>query len=1222
MSRLVLVESLERSSGPRLELTHETFLYVPPPIFRLLRVAGLLTVAAFAGKAAAQSMFHQKIPIKIPQGTHGMQPELALEYDPGLGNGIVGVGWQLTGLSLVTRVNFGNGVNYDGKDTYAHSTLGVLVLQPDGTYRSKNESFTRIEPSGTCGDGPCSWVATDRSGVKFFYGTTANSQLMQYYDSPSVRTWALSKVLDLFGNSYEISYIDPNQGDREIYPRSIVYTKGPAYPSLRLILFDYEGRSDVERRASVSSIGTTTSSRLKCVSVYSASALVRKYRLDYEYAALTGRSHLIALQEYGSDGVSTLPAQTFGWQQGGIGFQSSPQAPEPADRTSNHISHASPRITGDFNGDGKTDIATVFDDNGRVSIDVRVSQGGLFVTQRWATKQDTWFVEGFSQYDETFLAGDFDGDGKTDIAHVVDDNTSNSINVYLSNGSAFVPPRPWATQQRQKPPCGIYLAGDFNGDGKSDIAHLFNDEGAISIDVHAAAASIFVPRRWITKTGSWVGGAAWQKSSTFLSGDFDGDGRRDVAYVYRDANDQRNIGVYRSSGIATADSFYREQWASPGGASDGFPLRGWYGGDAWMDHSTFLTGDFNGDGMTDIAYVYDENGATSIEVETTAQGDARPPSPAMKFNVSKWASQKGHYIWLPRTSAFLAGDFDGDGKTDIGHLFQDGNSYVSIDVHAARPGSAGQPSGSFVVQRWATNCVRSTQFYLQNSIFLSADFDGDGRADIAQFNYSPITINEQGGYVDFWEVNLIRSPNPSPDLMTTVNNGLGGTVTVSYAPAPQVQNAILPSSSGPGIPLTAPQHLVTSVVTTDGSGGSYSTHYGYRDVRWLPGPISSQRYLGFSYIEVTDDQTSQATRTTYYQNPGIERHPSYTASYSSSGKMVDAAIFIYDSVNPNTGTELVRTRQIVKATMENGTVVTRKVTSLSYDAYGNVNTATTASDNLPSVTVTTNYANDTAQWILGRVTDVTTSSGETTLASTTNTWTGNLLTKRSDWLDVSGSWLDTTLEYYPDGDLKSVTQPSSDGLEHKTTTTYDPTFQAYPYTVTNALGHTVTTTYDTAGLPLTVTDPNGQVTSTIYDVFGRKTRETRPDDGTTDYSYVDYGSGSQHNLTVVMTSTSGASISKMDYFDGSGFVGRSVTDGDDGKVCRETFKDQAGRLSGVSDPHPCRRPVKSRTDFTYDDAGRIATKTASDGRSRPSSMGLDTTRSSTRMDKRPRPTST
>jgi hypothetical protein len=212
--------------------THETLPHVPPRAFlRLLRIVGLLALTAFAGNAAAQSMFRQKIPIKIPQGTHGLQPELALEYDPNLGNGIVGVGWQLTGLSVVTRVNFGNGVNYDGKDTYSHSTLGVLVPQSDGTYRTKNESFSRLVPSGTCGDGPCSWVATDRSGVKFFYGTTSDSQLLQYTGRPAVRTWALSKVLDLFGNYYEISYL--KRYDNEVYPLAIKYTKGPANSSLR-----------------------------------------------------------------------------------------------------------------------------------------------------------------------------------------------------------------------------------------------------------------------------------------------------------------------------------------------------------------------------------------------------------------------------------------------------------------------------------------------------------------------------------------------------------------------------------------------------------------------------------------------------------------------------------------------------------------------------------------------------------------------------------------------------------------------------------------------------------------------------------------------------------------------------------------------------------------------------------------------------------------------------
>jgi len=176
-----------------------------------------------------------RIPIEVPRWSGGVGPDLAIVYDSQAATGPLGVGATLTGLPTIVRTVDEHGVSYGtASDRFAVSWSGggapaspggLLVADPDraGSFRTASDSWTRFEPVGDCGGGPCAWRATRPDGTVLTFGGKADATLTERagggHGVRGIRTWALSHIADQDGNAFTVSY---DEDDAMLYPRRIV----------------------------------------------------------------------------------------------------------------------------------------------------------------------------------------------------------------------------------------------------------------------------------------------------------------------------------------------------------------------------------------------------------------------------------------------------------------------------------------------------------------------------------------------------------------------------------------------------------------------------------------------------------------------------------------------------------------------------------------------------------------------------------------------------------------------------------------------------------------------------------------------------------------------------------------------------------------------------------------------------------------------------------------
>lgn len=138
-----------------------------------------------SGRVTPTGAFEYTIPIKVPRGRNGLQPHLALIYNSNAGDGPMGRGWSLAGLSSITRCRktiaangIAGGVDFDdSSDQFCLDGQPLILIEGSpgeegAVYVTERTSFERIEITRKTSDGIRSFTVQGQDGRIRTYGET------------------------------------------------------------------------------------------------------------------------------------------------------------------------------------------------------------------------------------------------------------------------------------------------------------------------------------------------------------------------------------------------------------------------------------------------------------------------------------------------------------------------------------------------------------------------------------------------------------------------------------------------------------------------------------------------------------------------------------------------------------------------------------------------------------------------------------------------------------------------------------------------------------------------------------------------------------------------------------------------------------------------------------------------------------------------------------------
>jgi hypothetical protein len=877
----------------------------------------MATPGQFAVNASGAATY--TIPLQLPPTPGGLAPQLALVYNSQGGNGYLGMGWSVSGLSAITRCavtqaqdGVSRGLTYDGRDALCLDGQRLIAVSGaygmnNTEYRTERDTFAKIVSYTSNGVAPQTFKVWTRSGRIQEYGTNSNTQQGV---SPYYRAWLLSTMSDRFGNMLTYSY----NGDGT--PNTISTYRADLGTTIKLVDFGGGPRSD---KAALYAHGAKVwyTSNLASIKTYSNSGVTYKtYTLGYQDAndATSPVSRLNSVKECSSNGVTTscfplttltYPAIPNNAASFGATFQS-----DVLD-----WGQGTGRAWVDIDGDGRADFCRITGSAGANTLACTLSTGTGF-----GNTITSGIIDPGLTNDRKWI--DVNNDGKPDYCRITGTTGAYRLACTLSTGAGF-----GATITSDVIDIGLDASRgwiDANRDGRADFCRV----------VQGTPAGTYLNKcAYATATGFTDNGISSATTAPVSTGP------QDQAWIYAMDGTDGEGGVNRCE-LQNDDTLGQivACWALGTGQAIKSTVAVNWGtatGRAWVSAGA--------DGKAGFCRL------ASLPTCTRSNGVA------FLGSISSGTTPVG------LTTGRKWVDINGDRRADYCRITGTAGAYSMACTLSTENDTLGPTVTSPVLDVGVTD----TQDW--------ADVNGDGIKDFCRLTGTANLADSRIACTPL----LMNYPGA-----TAIDNGAGKTIAIAYKPLTDSSVYTKDNTAtDPQRDLQIPLYVVASSAAADGIGGTITTNYTYGGLkldttgrgllgfRWMDAVRADTGLT--AHVEYRQDwpytglAATSMTKLPGSGNNGVlsQSANTYGCTDPASGTACTVAIghryFAYLSQSTSTSWDA------------DGTALPTITQTAQYDAWGNPVQTTASSSDGYATTTTSTVSNDVANWLLGQVTRTT-----------------------------------------------------------------------------------------------------------------------------------------------------------------------------------------------------------------------------------------------------------